>query len=100
MRANRDLDNPDAILAPLLAVCRPLRPAGRRILEVLLASIGRTIEEAVCIGHAFDAARVGRIRVENVMLNAKENTEPVGLTLHGVGAVSRLQFGLAAVVVF
>src|SRR6185437_8012911 len=88
-----------AVLALALAVGRPLRPAGGRILEVLLPSIGRPIEEAVCIGHAFDAARVSRIGVKNIWLHAKENTQPVSLAFDGVGAIFRLQFGPAAIVI-
>src|SRR3954469_1812579 len=88
------------VLALASAVGRPLWPAGGRILEILLASIGRSIEEAVCISHAFDAARISRIRMKNIRLQAEENTQPVTLAFHGVGTVPCLQLGFAAIVIF
>lgn len=43
---------------PLRSVRRPLGPARRRILEVLLATIGRRVEKAVGVRERFSTTRI------------------------------------------
>ena len=56
-----------------LSVGRLLRPTGGRVLKVLLPPVGCRIEKAVGVLERFAAARVHRIRVENVVVEAEED---------------------------
>src|SRR5260221_8576328 len=60
---------------------RLLRPTGGRVLEVLLPPIGCRVEETVGVRERFGPARVGRVRVENVVIEAGEDAQPMLLTL-------------------
>ena len=53
-----------------LSVGRRLRPAGRRVLKVLLPSIRCRVEESVGVRERFGAARIRRVSVENVVVGA------------------------------
>ena len=58
---------------PDLSVGRLLRPAGRRILKILLPPIGRHVEQRAGIRQRLGAARVGRIGVEDLVADAEES---------------------------
>src|SRR5271154_2182224 len=83
-----------------LTVGRLLRPAGRRVLKILLPPVRRHIEQRAGVRERFGAARVDRIGVKNLVAKAEENTEPVLLALDCIGAVLCFQLGLVSIIVF
>src|ERR1700730_11592465 len=86
-----------SVIARRLSVGRLLRPGGRRVLKVLLPPIGGRVEEAIGVGERFGAARVRRIRVEEVVVEAEEDAQAVLLTLDSV-AHRCFHFGLVPIV--
>src|SRR4029077_5261558 len=51
------------------SVGRLLRPTGGRIFKVLLPSIGCCVEQAVSVRERFSSTRIGRVGVENVVVD-------------------------------
>src|SRR6187401_1832023 len=64
-------------LRVLVVVQRPglgaARPAGRRVLECFLASVGRQVEQVIGAEKPVEPAAVGRIRVVGALAVAKKN---------------------------
>ena len=85
---------------PNLPISRPLRPAWRRILKILLPAVGRHVEQRAGIRQCFGAARIGRIGVKHLIADAEEDAEPVLFAGQGVGDIVRFQLRLVAIVVF
>ena len=56
-----------------LSVGRLLRPTGGRVFKVLLPPIGCRVEEAIGICERFAPARVDRVGMENVVVEAEED---------------------------
>src|SRR5262245_44562114 len=109
MRPHRASDNPPVPIACTLpavspyllhlAVGRLLRPPGGRVLKVLLPAIGRRVKEAVGVGEPFGAAGVGRVGMENVVVEAEEDAQAVLFTLQKIGSRSGLHLRPVPIVV-
>src|SRR5262245_9347139 len=59
------------------SVCRMLRPAGGRIFELLLAAVGRCIEQHARIAVMLGATRVRRIGVKHLVTACEEDAQPM-----------------------
>src|SRR6185437_13029889 len=83
-----------------LSIGRSLRPTWWRVLEVLLASIGRHVKQATDIRECFGAARVSRVGVEHIVAEAEEYAKAMLFTLRGTGSVPCFQLSLGLIIVF
>ena len=77
-----------------------LRPAGGRILPILLSAVRRYIEQTVGVRQTLHPARVRRVGVENVVIDSEEDAEPMRFTFDLTGTFVGEQFRFRAVVVF
>lgn len=68
-----------------LLVGRLLGPTRRRILKILLPSIGCLVEEGIGVCQAPGAARIDRIGVEDLAVDGKEDAKAMLLTLRAIG---------------
>src|SRR4030095_6594329 len=83
-----------------LTVGRPLRPARRRIFKILLASVRCCVEKTVSVGQAFGTARISRVGMEHLAVEAKENTQTVLFAFPEVSlCLPCLQFRFASVII-
>jgi hypothetical protein len=56
-----------------LRIRRLLRPTGGRVFKVLLPPVGCRVEEAVGVRERFGAARIYRVRMENVLIEPEKD---------------------------
>jgi hypothetical protein len=67
-------------VAEFLPVGWLLGPPGRRVLEILLPTVWGSVEQAVSVGEPFAASGVGRIGVEDFVVDPEEDAQAVRLT--------------------
>lgn len=71
-----------------------------RVFPVFLAAVGGDVEEGVGVAEAFDAAGVGGVGVIEVVAEAEEDAEAVGLAAGEVVFAFGAVLGVGDVVVF